>query len=41
MEVEYDVNDFLIVFLLLRVSHLFKVLIILTRFYGDRADRVA
>jgi hypothetical protein len=40
LEIEYEINDFIILILLVRVFYFFRVIIVLTKFFGDRADRV-
>lgn len=41
MEVTYDVNDLLVLVLLLRTTYSVRLIIVLTKFFGDRADRVS
>lgn len=39
-EIEYGINDFLMLILLCRTLYIIKTIVILSKFYSDRADRV-
>ncbi len=40
LEITYNLNDFILLFLLLRCYTIFRFLICLTRYYGSKASRV-
>jgi hypothetical protein len=40
LEVTYQVNNLITLLVLVRIFYIFRLIIVLTKFFGDRADRV-